>query len=263
MAKGIEKIRLMHTFPFGLPIEPRPPLANPGGLFVLGAYPSVLHVRWAPPSGNGINALAVDNEPEPFWDGSDEADRVEAWKQSVGFTLTYGTVSGAGARNNGPSGAWVRDRVLSAFGATRASAWITDCLDTYRASMGQAAALSGRFASFAAQVGITAPELPAHPSENEIVREALGDHRDRLLGELQQAHPTTIVTLGNAAMRVLRGLVRPERDPGEAIGKTETDYGQPLNISIGDHRASWHPLCHPAAPAMYQALHDRWRQKMT
>jgi hypothetical protein len=55
-------------------------------VFVLGAYPSALHVRWTP-SGAGhkpVQALAVDNEPWPFWDGDDERERVATWYAAVG-----------------------------------------------------------------------------------------------------------------------------------------------------------------------------------
>jgi hypothetical protein len=48
-------------------------------LFVLGAYSSALHVRWTPPEQTKlrrIKALAVDNEPEPFWTGDDEPERI-------------------------------------------------------------------------------------------------------------------------------------------------------------------------------------------
>ena len=31
-----------------------------------------------------VEALAVDNEPEPFWTGADEVHRVEQWMSQVG-----------------------------------------------------------------------------------------------------------------------------------------------------------------------------------
>jgi hypothetical protein len=56
----------MYRYPFGRPVEPRRSFRNRGGYFVLGAYPSALHVHWTAPSGAEIAALAVDNEPAPF-----------------------------------------------------------------------------------------------------------------------------------------------------------------------------------------------------
>jgi hypothetical protein len=73
-------MRMGEQFPFGAPVasmavEPK----DKSPVFVLGAYPSALHVRWTPPAGAGhkpVQALAVDNEPWPFWDGGDERERV-------------------------------------------------------------------------------------------------------------------------------------------------------------------------------------------
>lgn len=90
-------------YPFGRPITPRPPLRGlTKGLFVLGAYPSALHVAWTPPQGSGrkIKALAVDDEPTPFWDGLDEAERIAAWKEAVSFdSKRWGEIGPCGGLN--------------------------------------------------------------------------------------------------------------------------------------------------------------------
>lgn len=93
------------TFPFGRPVLPREPArGSQPTVFVLGAYPSALHVRWSAPGGQPtIGAIPIDNEPEPFWDGADAAERVEAWKVAVSFSETAdGRVTPASA--NGSSG---------------------------------------------------------------------------------------------------------------------------------------------------------------
>src|SRR5438552_3616039 len=82
------------TFPFGQPVAPtRPSAVGPKRLFVLGAYPSALHVRWAPPAGQGrvVRALAVDNEPRPFWNGADQEERVLHWQRAVGWRDEFGS----------------------------------------------------------------------------------------------------------------------------------------------------------------------------
>jgi hypothetical protein len=38
------------------------------------------------PQGRTIAALAVDNEPEPFWDGLDEEARIARWRHAVGWS---------------------------------------------------------------------------------------------------------------------------------------------------------------------------------
>jgi len=138
-------------FPFGLPILPCAPSSDYRcRVFILGAYPSALHVSWRPPDGlyRPIKAIAVDNEPEPFWTGQDEAARIEAWKERVGFDQAkWGAVAPAG-RLNGSSGDWVEQQVLDPLGALRSNTWITDCLDTYRCSDGLASRIDDTYASW-------------------------------------------------------------------------------------------------------------------
>ncbi len=98
---------------------------------MLGAYPSAVHVIWSPPrpEWGRVQALPVDNEPEPFWDGKDEAGVVEAWKRKVSFDeKRWGQVEPAG-RFNGSSGEWLTKNVLEPLQVRRSGAWITDALD--------------------------------------------------------------------------------------------------------------------------------------
>lgn len=76
---------------------------------------------------------------------------------------------------NGPSGKWVDDSLLLPLGISRADAWITDCLVTYRMSTGVARALADRFAPFAERAGLAKAVLSLNPSENAIVQEALAE----------------------------------------------------------------------------------------
>ncbi|MFN7143902.1 MAG: hypothetical protein ACK4YP_09015, partial [Myxococcota bacterium] len=172
---------MVQRFPFGRPVLPCPPSADgPRPVFVLGAYPSALHVRWVPPAPfRSIAALGVDNEPTPFWDGADQEARVARWKVDVSWDPAWGEVAPVGTLN-GPSGAWVGERVLRPLGVARSGAWITDCLDTYRASTGAEARLADTYRPFAATVGLPMDALGTHPSEGDIVTEALRDHRARL-----------------------------------------------------------------------------------
>ncbi len=226
-------------------------------MFVLGAYPSALHVRWTAPGGApSIRAIPIDNEPSPFWAGGDIEDRVRAWKAKVGFDVErHGDVDPA-PEYNGPSGKWVDDRLLTPLGLRRDEAWITDCLVTYRMSTGVEKALSERFAPFAQKAGVALPRLATHPSENEIVSEALDAEADRLKAELAACRPDTIYTLGNAALRVLRELVEVTNAPR----KLAVDgYGAVLDVRLADrHSCRWVPLAHPAAPKAYQQAHTHW-----
>ncbi|MFM2183140.1 MAG: hypothetical protein RJB61_1434 [Actinomycetota bacterium] len=66
------------AFPFGDKALPRAPRRSEGTTlaYVLGVYPSALHIRWRLPSSRpeglrgDVTALAVADEPIVFWDGS-------------------------------------------------------------------------------------------------------------------------------------------------------------------------------------------------
>lgn len=245
-------------FLFGQPVLPAKPAAHgPKRVFILGAYPSALHVRWFGPGRDClIQAVAVDNEPEPFWTGADERERIEDWLGRVSFHDDWGRVEPCG-KLNGPSGHWVQERVLDALGVRRDDAWITDCLDTYYESTAAAQRLdSGAIAHLVKLLCIPARCHEPHPSEADIVRLAKANHRRRLLTELDTARPERVVTLGNAALRVFADLV----DSSDAsIGKLDVDgYGDPVTATLGGRKLEWLPLAHPAAPQVYRDAHNAW-----
>lgn len=244
-------------FLFGRPVLPAKPVADGSRrLFVLGAYPSALHVRWFGPDGGClIQAVAVDNEPEPFWTGSDEAERIERWLECVAFREEWGLVRPCGGLN-GPSGDWVQANVLDALEVARDEAWITDCLDTYFESEGAARRLeSESVATLVRELSIPPHRNAPHPSESEIVRLAKAGHRDRLVAELGVARPDCVVTLGNAALRVFGDLAQVG---DAAIRKLSVDgYGTPVSALVHGRRVRWLPLAHPAAPTIYQVAHQR------
>jgi len=141
-------------FPFGRPVTRRPPrvpTSGPAALFVLGVYPSALHVRWRRPDGVTIAALAVDDEPVVFWDGADAAQRVRLWQDAVGWPPRWGSVSAASA--NGSSGRHVVEQVLRPLRIAPETVHFTDYLPTYFVKSGarsQAAAIRDRYEPFAA-----------------------------------------------------------------------------------------------------------------
>jgi uracil-DNA glycosylase len=150
--------------------------------------------------------------------------------------------------------------VLTPLGAARSDAWITDCLDTYRGSEGGAKRIVDTYAPFAKGTGLPPATFLPHPSENDIVREALRDHRDRLVAELEAARADIIVTLGNAALRVLRELVAlaASEATGSRLRPDPEHYGKARTVRIGGRSSRWIPLAHPAAPSSFQRAHERW-----
>lgn len=244
-------------FPFGAPVARcGDGIPRATGAFVLGAYPSAVHVRWDPPSGTqwkSIKAIAVDNEPDVFWSGDGAAEIVELWR-SRHFDEAWGTV--APADLNGPSGIWVRDHVRAPLIDVGLGApFITDCLATYRLSNDAARAIADRYTPFVASV----PELQdaavgPHPSESRIVAEAVEHELTRLSDQINAARPELIITLGNAAARVLAAATGFK---SKAFLHSDT-YGQIREVTLDGLNLRWLPLIHPASPPIWQGRHQDW-----
>ena len=94
---GLRYEELQGTFPFGRPPPRRRPRRPREGesteAFVVGVYPSALHIGWrlpawfhppAAPLRRLVTALTVNVEPHPFWDGADHELLVSRWKAKVG-----------------------------------------------------------------------------------------------------------------------------------------------------------------------------------
>lgn len=252
------------SFPFGSPLAPRAPSAtDPRRIFVLAPYPSALHVEWTPPSPfRPVAALAVDNEPVPFWTARDEEEQVEAWKQRVGWKAEWGTVGPAGPLN-GSSGLWLDQKVLSPIKATRAETWMTYCLPTYRFSHGQEEVVTSRFAPFAEKQKLPwtgVPESLRNLEEDALV--GLGrPEQKRLLTEFKISVPRLVVTLGNVALRVFAQLANV---PEPELLKPNKDYGTETTVLIGGKSVTWLPLSHPGQRSKeWQAAHTKWMRAKT
>lgn len=257
----------MEFFPFGrpvMPVEPRKSKANEA--FVLGAYPSALHVSWTPRGSKKIQALPVENEPSPFWTGDDVVQHFKRWLQDVRWDDSWGSVGvndrfPGSDRFNGSSGRILRDNVLKPLGLSIDSAYISDCLNLYHMSAGVKARLDTDIGDALEKLGRAGLGLLNHPSENQIVKLALVDHHMRIAAELEEAKPKVVITLGNAALRVL-GLVvgRPEVQP---LKHDNSYYGKPIHINFAGHAIRWYPLCHPGQrDARYLLAHSVWADEL-
>jgi hypothetical protein len=226
---------------------------------VLGAYPSALHIRWQALSGQEIRALPVDDEPEPFWTGSHERERIHAWKSAIGFDpAVHGTVGPVG-QLNGSSGRALDTDYLEPLGISREDAWITDCLPTYHSSDAVAKAIAERFLP-ALPDGTPPPKLPPHPSEATIISNATDARRLEELGvEFEQADPEIVITLGNAAARVFATMLGISAAP-RAL--TVDGYGSTTTVP---DEWIWWPLAHPGAvraiPA-WTSAHTAWKRRV-
>ena len=245
----------MGTFPFGAPVNdlamglPRRRVRA----FVLGAYPSAVHVEWTPPPGLGkrVAALPVDNEPYPFWDGSGMDHFVERWR-SDHFDASWGSVKPS--TMNGSSGRVLHQRWLRPLGVDPMDYFVTDCLPTSMLSTGVAKQVTGDgvYASLVTALGLPEVDMKPHPSEGDIVRQAALQH-ERIREQILASGAEILVTLGNAAARVVQQIT------GHAEGVlTEGTYRQARAIRIDRRSLTWHALVHPAVRPPWDARHDAW-----
>jgi hypothetical protein len=203
-----------------------------------------------------VRALPIADEPVPFWDGSDADERIVRWRHAFATDpAVHGRFSAPG-RLNGSSGRWLDEHVLTPLGVGRYEVCVTDCLDLYRMSNGVKARLADTYDAGRARYGWPPQDIEPHPNESAIVTEAVGSHGDRLMRVLARCRPDLVVTLGNAACRVIHELA--------GAGSRRLDlnrYGQRQKLSIDGHDSVWLPLAHPAAPRPYQVVHQMWEER--
>jgi hypothetical protein len=247
------------TFPFGRPVVRRRPTAkSKRRVYVLGAYPSALFIAWWSPARKGVKALPVDNEPTSFWTGADEKAQIEAWKRVVHFRIgEWGEVETAD-EPNGRSGRWVDDQILTPLGVTRDEACLSYCLDTYCTDGAATFAVKERYQPFAREAGLPEAHLEPRPRDGALVELAVEVHRERLLHELSVVVPEIVVTLGNAALRVLRAVTESKSGPGKL--HPDDRYGAMHPLAIGKRHTLWLALTHPEAAPSYAEAHTRWLQ---
>lgn len=259
-AVGIPRVGI---FPFGRPATDRPPRVPTGGadLFVLGVYPSALHVRWQRPDGAvQVQALAVDDEPEVFWDGADGAERVRRWSEQVGWQPTWGRVSSSG---NGTSGRAVNDDILVPLGTRLNRCFLTDCLPRYHVKHGrgsQGDAMTERYAPFAEARGLPMFSLPRRPSRSALIGQAIRENGDTLRQQLHRCGAETVVTLGEEAADVFAAVADVER----VVLQRDETYGRERRLPTGRGVGAWIPLKHPGLrEPRWKARHEDWKACQT
>jgi hypothetical protein len=255
------------VFPFGAPVLPRPPSASePRPVFILGAYPSGLHVQWTAPDlpsldRRTVRALLVDNEPTPFWNGAEQNEAIAAWEKAVGWQPDWGEAAPPASGVNGPSGAWVDRNILEPLELSRTDVCISDCLDTARLNDSQEGRVRDTYEPVAAVHGLPACTVQRVPDgERGIVREAQEGHLERLRSELTVCRPSAVITLGNAALRVFALLAAM---PGTPSGLVEDGYGTAITARVDGHDVAWLPLVHPRSgerTTPWVDIHRRWRE---
>jgi hypothetical protein len=234
----------MERFPFGTPIQ-AVTWQHPGPkpVMIIGVYPSAVHARWVDVDGRTrIRAVAVANEPEPFWTGQDAENRIAT------VAATVPTVVGrlvAAPRHNGPSGLALDRSVLAPHGLDPGRIRIADVDNRYMANPAQQEAIARSY-SLLVQKGLLPPVSwrPRRP-----VTRFPADRSPSLAEELAEARPNWVITLGDEPLRAL-GLQRLAAD----------SYGVPLAASILGHRVQLLRLAHTRQQAGHGASSPAWAQ---
>jgi hypothetical protein len=272
---------------------------RPAQVVVVGVYPSAWHIRWTAPSGlrnrgrtGGVSALAVEVEPEVFWngDGADFSARLVSWKNATGFDEgdhpgAHGTLAAKSPPTNGSSGRKVEGRYLAALGMDASQAAFTDVCPVFFAKYGQSkrrpqgTAIEQEYNAIADELRMPTATLPPRPSVNELVGRAVEHYGNQLIADLERADAPLIVTLGEEVLQTLRRLPQLVPDPPAETLPELYDrglYGAEGTLKVNSSNVRWLPLPHPGllhgdiAPAIspevdrglggrdWNAAHARW-----
>jgi hypothetical protein len=270
------------VFPFGQSSTERPPRRPSGDnalLFVLGVYPSAFHIRWTLPEWarsrfgwerEHVGALAVDVEPEVFWDGRNDDDLLEEWRKKVDWREgdDDGCFGRCAPAMNGTSGRAVADHVLDPLGVDSSRVWFSDCIPWFFVKSStsrpqQAEVITTVYAPFASELGLQAASLPARPSRGRLVTETVSTQRERLLSEVADSKAEIVVTLGEEPRRVMCRLADDcsgspivPLQPGEG-------YGHPGTLTFGGRQLIWYSLSHPGNRSpRWEAARSGWMSRV-
>ena len=233
----------MHRFPFGEPLAPVPHTGKgQTSIFILGAYSSALHAMWRFGAGGSdrVQALAIANEPEPFWDGTDQLHLIARHRPPFGELLL--------TPQNGPSGTALRDKYLIPLDIDAPRCWITDVVNTYFSTPQQRSAFGRAYAHH--KLPPTDWSLPFRP--DRILPDA--QRLEALESELREASPTWLITLGDEPLSAL------------SLGHlSQYEYGQPIAVRPFGMDTNLIPFTHPRNAGRlgrhsrkWASIHDEW-----
>jgi hypothetical protein len=239
----------MECYPFGQPVGSvtwRQPGRKP--VLIIGVYPSAVHARWIEPGGKGIRAVAVADEPEPFWTGHSAETMI------VTVAATAPAEAGRlelAKGHNGRSGRALDELVLAPLGLTRDQIRVADIDNRYMANQSQRAAIARGYVRLVER-GILPP---ATWRPRRTISRIPSDRSPALTDEVAEAAPAWLITLGDEPLRAL-GL-----EPLARAG-----YGIPLPAVVLGHKVQLLRLAHTRQQAGHGhssydwgEAHRQWR----
>jgi hypothetical protein len=280
----------------------RPSATGSTEVLLIGVYPSAWHVRWTPPecathhfTRRGIGALAVDIEPEVFWDGADDdfTTEVSEWCRAVGFIEgddpgQHGHIEQKSPPANGSSGAKIRPHYLDPVGVAIGRTAFTDIYPVFMVKHTAASrtqptkrrqqgdAIMEEYDPLAGVMGKQIFTLPKRLSTRDLPHKAIENFGKKLLVEFVETKPALVISLGEEVWNALR-MWPGMRAKHPAVSFRDLKgprYGERGEI-IGDgHAAQWLPLIHPGLlrqsldveagreTGSWEDLHVRWESQI-
>lgn len=235
---------------------------------VVGVYPSAWHVSWKAPAyltsttpRGSVAALAVDVEPEVFWNGDTEdfPRMLDKWRAMTGFVDgdhpgAHGWISPRSPSANGSSGAKVEERYLRPLGIPASQSAFTDVYPIFvvkRSKSGkrreQGDAIADEYDAIARDLGKPKSTLLRRPSTQDFVAGALELFSHRIVDDLEVADAPLVISLGDEALRVLSQIpaLQP-KPPASTITETYgAEYGRAGSLTVSGSSVPWFALAHP------------------
>jgi hypothetical protein len=236
------------VYPFGEPLGlVRWLVTGTRRVFILGVYPSAFHASWRSPDGRVISpALAVADEPEPFWDGSGHEALLARVAERV--PAGAGSLHGAGA-HNGRAGRTLNESYLGPLGLERDNVWIADLQNYYLASDGQIRRIEESYEPLV-KAGLVPPTTIVSRASRPRIDQLAGDREPPLQAELAESAPTWLITLGDEPVGVL-GLQDLRNG----------DYGQPRHATVFGRDVHHLALVHTRQAGKHGRYSPQWHER--
>jgi hypothetical protein len=239
-SRGRTRHGVLPLWPASRPVTWRQP--GPKPVLIIGVYPSAVHARWIGPDAKGIRALAVADEPEPFWTG----DGAETTVATVAATVPAeaGRIELAKG-HNGRSGRALDKLMLEPLALTRDKIRVADIDNRYMANLGQQDAVAHNYVPLVER-GILPP---ATWRPRRAITRVPSDRSPALADEVAEADPAWIITLGDEPLRSL------DLEP-----LTRASYGTPLPAVVLGNNVQLLRLVHTRQQAGHGPSSSDWAE---